>query len=74
LVSPDCQASGIGSQLVEALEGYLKENQIYSYKVIAGEELVGANRFYLKNGFKLAKQIQIHGNSVSNVYVKTLEH
>ena len=71
-VSPNCQASGIGSQLVKALEAYLQQNQILSYKVVAGEELVGANRFYIKNGFSLANQIRIHGEHLSNVYIKRL--
>jgi len=72
-VSPDCQASGVGSQLVKTLEEFLKENRIFSYKVVAGVELVGANKFYLKNGFEMVKQIKVHGNSLSNVYVKSLD-
>lgn len=73
-VNPDCQASGIRTQLVNVLEAYLKENRVKAYKVVAGVELVGANKFYLKNGFVLAKQITKHGKSLSNVYVKELEH
>ena len=72
-VSPNCQASGIGSQLVKALEMHLHQNRILSYKVVAGEELVGANKFYLKNGFVLATQIKIHGDKLSNVYVKEVQ-
>jgi len=71
-VSPNCQASGIGSQLVKALEEHLQQNQVSAYKVVAGEELVGANKFYLKNGFVLATQIRIHGESISNMYVKEI--
>ena len=71
-VSPNCQASGIGSQLLKTLEEYLQQNQIASYKVIAGQELVGANKFYIRNGFVLIQQIKIHGDSMSNVYVKEL--
>lgn len=71
-VSPNCQASGIGSQMVKALEEYLKQNKITTYKVVAGEELIGANKFYLKNGFVLANQIRIHGEKLSNVYVKKI--
>lgn len=71
-ISPSCQASGIGSQLVKALEDYLLQNQISHYKVVAGEELVEANKFYLKNGFVLAAQIQIHDNLLSNVYIKNI--
>ena len=71
-VYPDCQATGIGSQLLNALEDYLRQNQILRYKVVAGVELVGANKFYLKNGFVLVNQIVIHGDSLSNVYTKEL--
>jgi ribosomal protein S18 acetylase RimI-like enzyme len=71
-VNPGCQATGIGSQLLNALEKHLQETGIKKYKVIAGESLVGANNFYLKNGFVLATQIVIHGNSKSNVYTKEL--
>jgi hypothetical protein len=58
--------------LVKALEEELKNRGITQYKVIAGHKLVGANKFYLKNGFNLATQITIHGNDVSNVYVKNI--
>jgi ribosomal protein S18 acetylase RimI-like enzyme len=71
-VSPDCQTSGIGSQLIKALEDYLCQNRISHYKVIAGEDLVGANKFYIKNGFKVAAHLKIHGTSISNVYVKEI--
>lgn len=71
-VSPNCQATGIGSQLLKALEMHLHQNRILSYKVVAGEELVGANKFYLKNGFVLATQIKIHGDKLSNVYIKEM--
>jgi ribosomal protein S18 acetylase RimI-like enzyme len=71
-VSPQAQKGGIGSQLLDALEAELKSRGIDKYKVIAGEKLVGANKFYIKNGFVLARQITIHGNDVSNVYVKEI--
>lgn len=71
-VSPLAQKGGIGSQLVQALEEELSKKGIFRYKVIAGEKLQGANRFYKKNGFKLVKQIVIHGNDISNVYIKEI--
>lgn len=71
-VSKFTQAKGIGSQLLQALERFLIENNIYQYKVIAGNTLVSANKFYLKNGFKLSHQIKIHGKDISNVYIKNL--
>ncbi|MBW6536760.1 MAG: GNAT family N-acetyltransferase [Mariniphaga sp.] len=71
-VSPEARQGGIGSRLLAALEQALKNRGINQYKVIAGQKLEGANKFYRKNGFVLAKQIFIHGNEVSNVYVKAI--
>jgi GNAT superfamily N-acetyltransferase len=73
-VSKEVQKEGIGAQLLAGLEEELKKMEIKQYKVIAGEKLVGANKFYLKNGFALAKQICIHGKDNSNVYIKHLVH
>jgi len=71
-VDPKAQKNQIGTQLVETLEETLREKGIKEYKVVAGESLTGANKFYLKNGFVLASKIRIHGNSISNVYVKSI--
>lgn len=71
-VDPSFQKENIGTQLLHELEQCLRTNGINKYKVIAGETLIGANKFYLKNGFVLATQIKIHGDSLSNVYTKEL--
>jgi len=71
-VDPDCQKTGIGSQLLNALENQLLQNGIRKYKVIAGVSLGSANKFYLRNGFVLVSQVMIHGNELSNIYVKEL--
>jgi len=73
-VSPGVQQGGIGTKLLDELEKALQKRGILKYKVIAGEKLVGANKFYLKNGFVKAKQITIHEEDVSNVYVKEIVH
>lgn len=71
-VDSTIQKSGIGSQLLMALENEIRKMGIREYRVIAGANLVSANQFYLKNGFICVKQITIHGNELSNVYVKKL--
>lgn len=72
VVSKNAQQSGVGSLLLLALENKLKSLGIQQYKVVAGEKLTGANRFYLKNGFEKVAQIIIHDEDISNVYVKEL--
>ena len=66
------QKSGLGFQLLNALEKHLRENNIRKYKVIAGDTLESANKFYTKNGFVLVSQVFIHGNDLSNIYIKEL--
>jgi ribosomal protein S18 acetylase RimI-like enzyme len=71
-VNNNCQKEGMGTHLLLKLEEVLSSKNIKLYKVVAGESLTGANKFYMKNGFRLAKKINIHGSSISNVYVKEL--
>jgi len=71
-VSLETQQGGIGCRLINELGKELRNRKINRYKVIAGANLNGANRFYIKNGFKFSKQITIHGNDLSNVYIKEI--
>lgn len=72
-VDPSAQKGSIGTQLLNALENELKLIGIRKYKVIAGESLIGANKFYQKNGFILYSTFTIHGKSQSNIYTKLLD-
>lgn len=71
-VDSTLQKSGIGYQLLTTLEQEIRKMGIKKYKVITGAGLISANKFYLKNGFTQVMQIRIHGNELSNVYVKKL--
>ncbi|MDB4492495.1 GNAT family N-acetyltransferase [Akkermansiaceae bacterium] len=73
-VNPSAQHQGVGSRLIEALEAQLNFRGIRRYKVIAGDRLVGANRFYEKSGFCMVGQIAIHGNDISNIYTKEISN
>ena len=72
VVQGGSQSMGIGGLLIKELESVLQTKNILHYKVIAGDELQSANQFYLKHGFEMVAQINIHGNAVSNVFVKKL--
>ena len=63
---------GFASKLLTAMEGELKSRGVDCYKVVAGDKLDGANRFYRNSGFRLAGQIAIHGNDISNIYTKEI--
>ncbi|MEA3447109.1 MAG: GNAT family N-acetyltransferase [Bacteroidota bacterium] len=72
VVKPGCQAGGLGLKLLNRLEQELKKRNVLEYKVVAGEKLVSANRFYKKYGFQAHHKTEIHKGDVSNVYVKSL--
>lgn len=63
---------GIASLLLKKLEEELLKRKFEKYFVIAGNELLEANSFYLKHGFLLNKKIKIHDNTDSNLYTKRL--
>ncbi len=71
-VDDSVQHQGVGSRLLDALEVHFRELEILRFKVIAGDKLDAANRFYQKHDFQRVMQITIHGSNVSNVYVKDL--
>ncbi|GEM_PF-1193748 len=71
-VDPGCQQGGIGTRLLKALEEQLIRNEIPIYKVIAGISLESANKFYQRNNFTLVSQVMIHGNELSNIYMREL--
>ena len=74
VVSRDIQAKGIGTKLLIELESELKQKGFTKYKVIAGDNLISANKFYLKNGFILSEQIELHKGQVSNIYTKEISN
>ncbi len=70
-VSDDNRGKGVGRQLLAALESYLRENGVTSYKTVTFSSDCDSNAFYAKCGFVLQKQVVHHGN-VLNQYVKSI--
>jgi len=72
VIDKNVQAKGYGKILLDELEKEFKSLGVAKYKVVAGERLEAANKFYQKNGFGLYKKTEIHKGDISNVYVKVL--
>ncbi len=68
------QAKGLGKLLLDRLEKELKTKNISKYKVVAGEKLMAANRFYQKYGFDFIRKTEIHKGEQSNIYIKTISY
>jgi ribosomal protein S18 acetylase RimI-like enzyme len=70
-VSDDSRKKGVGRKLLNALESYLKENKVTSYKTVTLSTDHDANAFYKKCGFTFKREITHHGNILYE-YVKNL--
>ncbi len=71
-VRPGDQSGGIGRMLLEELMDAFARKDIRAFKVIAGEELESANRFYRKNGFVPLAAACVHKGERSNIFIKTI--
>jgi glycosyltransferase involved in cell wall biosynthesis/ribosomal protein S18 acetylase RimI-like enzyme len=68
-VRPDSASKGAGRMLAEGILGGLARRGAERVKVVVAVENEGANRFYERLGFRLATQIRVHKDEVSNVWV-----
>ena len=71
-IDEEYHRKGFATKLLTAMEIELQSRGVDCYKVVVGEKLGDANRFYRNSGFRLAGQIAIHGNDVSNIYTKEI--
>lgn len=63
------QRKGIGSKLLKKFVSEMKNRDMYQFKVIVGQNLKPAIKFYEKNGFEFLRKISIHRNQPSRVYI-----
>lgn len=68
-VSKQFQGQGVASQMLITFLAEMKKRNIRQCKVLVGEELAPAIHFYQKNGFTFLKNITLHGNNISKIYV-----
>jgi len=62
------QGQGLGKLLLDVFLDQMKQRNITVFKVVVGEELINAIKFYEKNNFTFLKNISIHTNAPSRVY------
>jgi len=72
VVSENFKGQGVGNLLLKAFEDNISSKTIIRYKVLVGSKLE-ANGFYVQNGFKLKKEVELHKGEISNIYVKILQ-
>src|SRR3989338_3478559 len=57
VISENSRGKGIGTQLFNAVKKYCKENNIKVIKLDSGVDLIGAHKFYEKNGGKFTEKM-----------------
>ncbi len=63
---------GIGKQLLSYVEEELLSLEKDRYKVLVGANLE-ANQFYVKNGFLVLKEVELHKGIKSYIYIKQIK-
>ena len=71
-VSYQFQGQGIAGKMFSEFISEMKKRNIKSFKVLVGEELSPAIHFYEKNGFSFLKQVSVHSNKISRIYIYNL--
>jgi len=72
-VAFEFQGKGVALQLLDGFFFEMRKRKINSIKVIVGEKLIKAIRFYEKNGFKFHSKSFVHRDIPSRVYLYNLK-
>ncbi len=67
------QGQGIAQKLLEKFVLEMKTREIKKFRVIVGENLPQANKFYLKSGFVFHSKNSVHKDTPSNIYIYIIE-
>ena len=70
-VAKKFQGQGIGSKMFEKFILEMRKQNIKKFKVIVGEELLPAIKFYEKMNFKFHSECTIHKHKTSKIYIYT---
>lgn len=71
-VASDCRGTGVSERLYRSLMNYCEQNKISSFKIVVGEALTGAHRFYRRMGAEVVRELQVHRGHRSLVYIQRI--
>jgi len=71
-VSLDERRSGVALRLYEGLKKAAAEKGFDAFKIIVGDELDGAHKFYTRMGAVPIRKTSVHGDAASIIYVQQL--
>lgn len=68
-VKKEFQGKGLAGEMLALFQQEMKNKGVDVFKVIVGEKLKPAIKFYEKSGFKFLKNISLHSDEPSRVYI-----
>ena len=71
-VSLDARRSGVALRLYEALKEAAAERGFDAFKIVVGEQLHSAHKFYIRAGAMPVSKTAVHGNDISIIYVQEI--
>jgi GNAT superfamily N-acetyltransferase len=71
-VAPEARRNGVAKRLYDALVVYVGSQRKHGFKIVVGETLIGAHKFYLRMGAVPQARACVHADTVSVVYVQKI--
>ena len=71
-VAPDARGTGVAESLYGRLEQYFRGQGIDVFRIVVGNALLPAHRFYRRMGAAPTGEIEVHAGERSTVYVQSL--
>lgn len=72
-VDPEFRGRGHAEALYRDLTGFFRSQRAARFKIIAGESLAPAHRFYRKMGARAVRTIEVHRGEKSIMYVQEVD-
>lgn len=66
------RGKGIADQLYHSLEAHFRKQKVEAFKIVVGEKLAAAHKFYRRMGAQPRTSIEIHSGDRSVVYIQEL--
>jgi ribosomal protein S18 acetylase RimI-like enzyme len=70
-VAPSARGTGVAERLYHALAAHFRAQDVPAFRIVVGESLTPAHRFYTRMGAKPVDTLRVHGDARSTVYVQT---
>lgn len=69
-VAPAARGTGTAARLYWALSAWFEDRNVPAFRIVVGESLTEAHRFYTRMGAELMDSLRVHGDAHSTVYVQ----